>query len=111
MDLKLFSIPGTGKPNDAERQAACEPYVELITRVAVVPLPADQGFVPSSAWPVAAATSCLRCSATAPCTRRHQPFLHLTAASKLRCFTGHEPCRYSAAAGRPEGARSCDCVD
>jgi hypothetical protein len=102
MDLKLFSIAGTWKPNDAERQAACELYVELITRVAVVLLPAHRGFVPSSAWPAAASTSCLRCSATAPCARRRQPFLHLTAASKLRCFIGHEPCRYSVAAGWPE---------
>jgi hypothetical protein len=38
LDLKVFSIKGTWEPNDAERRAAWELYVELITRVAVVPL-------------------------------------------------------------------------
>lgn len=38
LDLKVFSIKGTWEPNDTERRAAWELYVELITRVAVVPL-------------------------------------------------------------------------
>jgi hypothetical protein len=38
LDLKVFSIAGTWEPNDAERRAAWELYVELVTRVAVVPL-------------------------------------------------------------------------
>lgn len=38
LNLKLFKMSGTWKPNDAERRAAWELYVELITRVAVVPL-------------------------------------------------------------------------
>jgi hypothetical protein len=38
LDLKVFKISGTWEPNDAERRAAWELYVELVTRVAVVPL-------------------------------------------------------------------------
>jgi hypothetical protein len=38
LDLKLASISGTWEPNNAERRAAWELYVELITRIAVVPL-------------------------------------------------------------------------
>lgn len=38
LDLKLISITGTWEPNDAERAAAWELYVELLTRVTVVPL-------------------------------------------------------------------------
>ena len=38
LDLKLFSIKGTWEPNEDERKAAWELYVELITRVATVPL-------------------------------------------------------------------------
>ena len=45
MDLKVFTISGTWEPNDAERRAAWELYVELITRITVVPLPADQGLM------------------------------------------------------------------
>ena len=45
LDLKLFKITGTWEPNDAERLAAWELYVELITRVAVVPLPAGEGLL------------------------------------------------------------------
>ena len=41
----FLDIGGTWEPNDAERRAAWELYVELITRVAVVPLPADQGLL------------------------------------------------------------------
>lgn len=38
LDLKLIKINGTWEPNDVERRAAWELYVELITRVAVVPM-------------------------------------------------------------------------
>jgi hypothetical protein len=38
LDLKLLAVTGTWEPNDAERAAAWELYVELITRAAVVPL-------------------------------------------------------------------------
>jgi len=38
LDLKFLSIGGTWEPNDAERRAAWELYVELITRISVVPL-------------------------------------------------------------------------
>jgi hypothetical protein len=38
LDLKVFSLKGTWKPSDEERAAAWELYVELITRVSVVPL-------------------------------------------------------------------------
>lgn len=43
LDLKVASISGRWEPNDAERLAAWELYVELITRVAVVPL--DHGLL------------------------------------------------------------------
>jgi hypothetical protein len=39
----FVEIAGTWEPNDAERAAAWELYVELVTRIAVVPLPGDQG--------------------------------------------------------------------
>jgi hypothetical protein len=45
LDLKFFKITGTWEPNDAERRAAWELYVELITRVAVVPLPVGEGLL------------------------------------------------------------------
>jgi hypothetical protein len=38
LDLKLVSVSGTWEPNQAERAAAWELYVELITRIGVVPL-------------------------------------------------------------------------
>jgi len=38
LDLKVLSIGGTWEPNDVERRAAWELYVELVTRVSVVPL-------------------------------------------------------------------------
>src|SRR5689334_19885523 len=38
LDLKLISINGTWEPNDEERRAAWELYVELLTRVGAVPL-------------------------------------------------------------------------
>ncbi|WP_235502876.1 hypothetical protein [Kitasatospora sp. Root187] len=47
MKLKLpgVEIAGSWEPNDAERRAAWELYVELITRVSVVPLRADEGLL------------------------------------------------------------------
>jgi hypothetical protein len=45
LDLKFFKITGRWEPNDAERLAAWELYVELITRVAVVPLPDGGGLL------------------------------------------------------------------
>jgi hypothetical protein len=39
----IIEIAGTWEPNEAERAAAWELYVELVTRIAVVPLPGDQG--------------------------------------------------------------------
>jgi len=38
LDLKVFSIKGTWEPNEDERKAAWELYVELVTRISVVPL-------------------------------------------------------------------------
>lgn len=38
LDLKFLSIGGTWEPNDAERRAAWELYVELVTRISVAPL-------------------------------------------------------------------------
>ena len=38
LDLKVFSIKGTWEPNDVERRAAWELYVELVTRIIAVPL-------------------------------------------------------------------------
>lgn len=38
LDLKVFSVSGTWEPNDHERNAAWELYVELITRVSTVEL-------------------------------------------------------------------------
>jgi hypothetical protein len=38
LNLGVLSIKGAWKPNEQERDAAWELYVELVTRVAVVPL-------------------------------------------------------------------------
>ncbi|MCX4971403.1 hypothetical protein [Streptomyces sp. NBC_00620] len=43
LKLPLIEIAGTWEPNDAERRAAWELYVELVTRVSVVPLRDDEG--------------------------------------------------------------------
>ncbi|MFG3048992.1 hypothetical protein ACGFZR_29215 [Streptomyces sp. NPDC048241] len=45
LKLPLLEIAGNWEPNDAERRAAWELYVELITRVSVVPLRADEGLL------------------------------------------------------------------
>lgn len=41
----LGSVEGTWKPDDNEKQAAWEMYIELVTRVAVTPLPQDEGLL------------------------------------------------------------------
>ena len=43
LDLKVLKIAGTWEPNEVERRAAWELYVELLTRVAVVPLRQGEG--------------------------------------------------------------------
>jgi hypothetical protein len=45
LKLPLLEIAGNWEPNDAERRAAWELYVELITRVSVVPLREDEGLL------------------------------------------------------------------
>lgn len=45
LNLKIFEISGTWEPNDAERRAAWELYIELITRIAVVPLGPEEGLI------------------------------------------------------------------
>nr|BFD94128.1 hypothetical protein KitaXyl93_54880 [Kitasatospora sp. Xyl93] len=45
LNLHVLEISGTWEPNDAERRAAWELYIELVTRVAVVPLREDEGLL------------------------------------------------------------------
>lgn len=45
LNLRVVEISGTWEPNDTERRAAWELYVELVTRVSVVPLRADEGLL------------------------------------------------------------------
>lgn len=45
LNLRVLEISGTWEPNDAERRAAWELYVELVTRVSVVPLRTDEGLL------------------------------------------------------------------
>ncbi len=45
INLGFVQLSGTWRPNDAERMAAWELYVELLTRVGAVPLGADQGLL------------------------------------------------------------------
>ncbi|MET7574893.1 hypothetical protein ABZT04_41440 [Streptomyces sp. NPDC005492] len=45
LNLHVLEISGTWVPNDAERRAAWEVYVELVTRVSVVPLRTDEGLM------------------------------------------------------------------
>ena len=45
LNLHVLEISGTWEPNDAERRAAWELYVELVTRVSVVPLRVDEGLL------------------------------------------------------------------
>lgn len=45
LDLKIVKFSGTWEPNDAERKAAWELYVELLTRITTVPLLDDEGLL------------------------------------------------------------------
>ncbi len=45
LNLGVLSLQGTWKPSQVERLAAWELYIELITRIAVVPLPAGDGLL------------------------------------------------------------------
>jgi hypothetical protein len=45
LNLPFLQISGTWEPNDDERKAAWELYVELVTRIAVVPLGAEEGLL------------------------------------------------------------------
>lgn len=45
LNLRVLEIAGTWEPNDTERRAAWELYVELVTRVSVVPLREDEGLL------------------------------------------------------------------
>ena len=45
LNLHVLQISGTWEPNDDEGNAAWELYVELVTRVAVVPLGAEEGLL------------------------------------------------------------------
>jgi hypothetical protein len=45
LNLHFFQVSGTWEPNDDERKAAWELYVELITRISVVPLGPDDGLL------------------------------------------------------------------
>ena len=45
LNLHILQISGTWEPNDDERKAAWELYVELVTRIAVVPLSAGEGLL------------------------------------------------------------------
>lgn len=45
LNLHFLQIRGTWEPNDDERQAAWELYVELVTRISVVPLGPSEGLL------------------------------------------------------------------
>jgi hypothetical protein len=45
LKLGVLSVSGTWRPTDAERRAAWELYVELVTRIAVVPLKGSEGLL------------------------------------------------------------------
>jgi hypothetical protein len=45
LNLGVLSVSGSWKPNDEERRAAWELYVELATRVAMVPLKPSEGLL------------------------------------------------------------------
>ena len=45
LNLPVLQISGTWEPNDDERKAAWELYVELVTRISVVPLGPDEGLL------------------------------------------------------------------
>lgn len=45
LNLRVIEVSGTWEPNNAERKAAWELYIELITRISIVPLKDDGGFL------------------------------------------------------------------
>jgi hypothetical protein len=45
LNMPFLQLSGTWEPNDDERKAAWELHVELVTRIAVVPLRADEGLL------------------------------------------------------------------
>lgn len=45
LNLPFLQISGTWEPNDDERKAAWELYVELLTRISVAPLRPDEGLL------------------------------------------------------------------
>lgn len=45
LNLGVIKIEGTWKPDEAERKAAWEMYVELITRISVQKLPPEEGLL------------------------------------------------------------------
>lgn len=45
LNLGVFSVRGTWTPNDIERKAAWEMYVELVTRISVQKLPSEEGLL------------------------------------------------------------------
>lgn len=45
LNFHFLQISGTWEPNDDERKAAWELYVELVTRISVVPLSPDEGLL------------------------------------------------------------------
>jgi hypothetical protein len=45
VNLGFFELSGEWEPNDTERAAAWELYVELVTRVSTVPLASDKGLL------------------------------------------------------------------
>lgn len=45
LNLPFLQISGTWEPNDDERKAAWELYVELVTRISVVPLGPEEGLL------------------------------------------------------------------
>jgi hypothetical protein len=45
LNLYFLQISGTWEPNDDERKAAWELYVELVTRISTVPLGPDEGLL------------------------------------------------------------------
>jgi hypothetical protein len=45
LNLSFLQISGTWEPNDDERKAAWELYVELVTRISVVPLGPSEGIL------------------------------------------------------------------
>lgn len=45
LKLPFFELSGTWAPDEAERRAAWEMYVELVTRIGMVPLPSGEGLL------------------------------------------------------------------